>query len=907
MADDSSNLTDPLDWLSIGELVGKGLLSAVAQSGAGKAVVSTATETYAAQVQSIWRLFLDAVTFCATQYEKGEQAIQPIAERAVAPIIAGLFGASVDPSSVSQRMAAGGGDGAAASIVDGFLKAATAGASGPVEPNIDGSRRLAAAAVAASLESSINALIPELVSDFLPFDLGKISALTELPEGILRSLGVGRLVRRALTPAIDGACTTPAKWYYAKLYRQTLPDAGLAAKQYARGKWDIDVVKEYLQRHGYDDATITAILDDTAKFLTVSQVFRLIRAGVWSDDDGRQHLLDAGYFTDDVDTLLTLERLADIEAFERKIADAYVTAFVDGRVDEGTLSSAIPTATISDQEKAQYVEEAIARRTANQKDLTSGETAQLVIEGVLAYADYRDALARENRTESAITALELGLRTKVDAKTTKEQHAQAIATEKAAAAQAKADAAAAKKLLADTAAHIKALGPQADLEQAAIRGLIPLSQVAELYALKYGVDAVDTLMALLTAKQAAYADAQKAKAAHVAAAAAKGANLGQIEAAVLNGVITVDDYKAQLAGLDFDPAAVDLLAATVQAKLDAKTKAAALHAAAAAKAAIKRVPIAVIEYNVRHGADSMADYTAYLQALGYDAASVAELKEKLQLEIDSDAAAAKVKAAAAARLQNKGLSLAEYHRAVVLGVKTVNEYSAFLLANGESADTAATLVQIATDDKAAADAAAAKRAATAKTQKAPAIKVTDLVKAARLGLIPISTYTARLTAAGYTADDIAIELDLLTEEIAQTKAAEAKAAAAAAKSTAKGLTLAEIAAAVKAGTTPIADYTARALALGLSTDDANTLTATLQDAVDLAAVTKARKEQLAAENASKELARADEVKAVTDGLKTIDDYSAWLTANGYSADDAALLVAELQQTQAAAAAKKAGA
>lgn len=907
MADDSSTLTDPLDWLSIGELVGKGLLSAVAQSGAGKAVVSTATETYAAQVQAIWKLFLDAVTFCATQYEKGEQAIQPIAERAVAPIIAGLFGASVDPGSVSQRMAAGGGDGAAASIVDGFLKAATAGASGPVEPNIDGSRRLAAAAVAASLESSINALIPELVSDFLPFDLGKISALTELPEGILRSLGVGRLVRRALQPAIDGACTTPAKFYYAKLYRQTLLGPGELAKQYARGKWDVDTVKEMLARHGYDDASITAILDDTAKFLSVAQVFRLMRAGAWSDDDGRQHLLDAGYFSDDVDNLLLLERLADIEAFERKIADAYVAAFVAGRVDEGTLSSAIPTATISDQEKAQYVERAIAERTAAAKDLTSSEVAQLVIEGVLAYADYRDALARENRTESAITALELGLRWKVDRETTKEQHAAAIATEKAAAAAAKAAAAVAKQAAAATAAQIKAFGPQADLEQAAIRGLIPLSTVSNLYTLKYGADTAGTLLALLAAKQQAWSDAEKKREAAATAANAKGANLAEIEAAVLNSVITVDDFKAQAAALKFDPETVDLLASTLQAKLDAKTKAAELRAAAAAKAAEKHVSLSVLEYNVRHGHDSMSDYTAQLQALGYDPASIAELQEKLQLEIDSDAAAAKVKAAAAARLQNKGLSLAEWHRAVVLGIKTTNDYSAFLLANGESADTAATLVQIATDDKAAADAAAAKRTATAATQKAPAIKVTDLVKAVRLGLIPVATYTARLTADGYSSDDIAIELDLLTEEIAQTKAAQAKAAAAAAKVTSAGLTLSELAAAVKAGTAPITDYTARAIALGLSTDDANTLTATLQDAVDLAAVTKARKEQLAADDASKELARADVVKAVTDGLKTIDDYAAWLTANGYSADDAALLVAELQQTQNAAAAKAAGA
>jgi hypothetical protein len=899
MADDTTNLTDPTDFSSIGNLLGKGFIEAMMNSGIPKAALAAFMQNETARFALGWKLFLDAITFVAEKYEQGEQAIQPIAERAIAPILAGLFGANVSGGDFSRRMGAGGGDDAARAIVAGFLSKVTGSASGPVEPGTEGSERLAAAAVAASIESTINALIPELVSDFLPFDLGKISALVDLPEGVLRALGVGRLVRRAFTPAIDATCTTPAKWHYAKLYRQTLLGPPEIAKQYARGKWDVDQAKELLARHGYDDASITAILDDTAKFLTVAQVFRLIRANAWSDEDGRQHLLDAGYFSDDVDTLLLLERLADIEAFEREQAHAAVDAFAAGRIDETTLGGFVSGSTITAQEKAQFVELAHTRRICQAKPLTSSEAATLVMDGILDFIDYRDALARENRTDDAITVLELALRKKVDDKKTLDEHKAAAAAAKATADAAKQAAAAAKKTAADQAAAVKALGPQADVEQAAIRGLIPLVQVQQLYTLKYGADAAGTLFALLQAKRQAYLDAQAAHDAATKKAATKGANLAEIEAAVLNGVITLPEYATQIAALGFDGASVQLLTETLQAKIAARDQAARLHAQAVADAKVKHIDLPTLELLVRRGHVTMSDFTAQLQTLGYDQVAIAELQEKLQLEIDGDAAAAKVKADAAAKLAAKGLTLEQERRAVILGIAPIAAFTPWLLANGIGVDAAKTLTDELQADVDAAKAAAAKRAGAAAKANPTQAPLADVHRAVVLGLIPVSDYIDRLTAAGYTAADVSLEQDLLVQEIAAQRVADALKATAAAKSPAAGLSLAQLEKAVKAGEAPITDYTARAIAIGFSDADAATLTRVLQDAVDAAAALEARKAALNQLAPQRELARADIVKAVTDGLQTLDDYAAWLAKQGYDQVDADLLVAELQQTLAA--------
>src|SRR5262249_50147670 len=157
----------------------------------------------AAAAAYVWDTLIDYAVKAGEGIHKLEAPFLPIIAGFVAPIVAGLFGAEVDEGTFARRLARGGGAAAGASIVDKYIAAIQGETADPTKPSDAGSRRVAAAAVAAALESTFNAAVPELLSDVIPFDLGKFTALTEIPEDIMRALGTGRLTRRALAPAID--------------------------------------------------------------------------------------------------------------------------------------------------------------------------------------------------------------------------------------------------------------------------------------------------------------------------------------------------------------------------------------------------------------------------------------------------------------------------------------------------------------------------------------------------------------------------------------------------------------------------------------------------------------------------------------------------------------------------------
>jgi hypothetical protein len=399
-----------------------------------------------------------------------------------------------------------------------------------------------------------------------------------------------------------------------------------------------------------------------------------------------------------------------------------------------------------------------------------------------------------------------------------------------------------------------------------------------------------------------------------------------------------------------------LLTATLAAQMQQRADDDAAHDAAAAAAKVKHVDLSTLELLVRRGHRSLDDYRAALAGLGYDDGAQAALVERLQIQIDDDAAAAKVRDDAAAKLRNKGLSLEQFRRAVLLGIKPITAFAPFLLANGFGADAVSTLGAVLQADLDEADAARERRQRADSVSQAGRAPLADVRRAARLGLIQIGAYTDRLAGAGWSADDIDLEVDLLTQEIAEAQAARAQRAAADAASRDKGVPLATLARLVRAGVQTVDayqsaaraagysddaaaqmamlleqelaadqaaaarrkaiavaaavkhvslgqieaavldgartldDYADAVRALGYEDDDVQTLVALLQDRVDRQAAGEARQTTLDGTDGTKALARADFAKGVLAGLRTLDDYGAWLSAQGYADDDVQLLV-----------------
>jgi hypothetical protein len=822
-----------------------------------------------------------------------EEPILPIFAAFIEPIIANMFGSEMPAGAFSSRgNRAARGEGAR-SLVNAYMDAIADANHGDLEPSDEGAKRIAGAAVHATLEGWFNGWILEMLGDCVPFEWMHFKDLTELSEEIIRSLGVGRLVRRAVAPLVDVAAATPMRWKVNKQYRPTLLSPAQAIRQAYRGNWDWADVQEICEREGYSDAAISALINEQRKFQSVADVRQLVTRGEWTSDRGLQHLRDQGYDEDSATLALRIEGLRRIEQHEASIASAALSAFVARDIDDATFDGVLKTSIGPPAERALLSELGRIRRELNVKQLSSGDVRAAVKVGILAVADYRGWLERQGYADDDVLTLELLLRAEMD-EDFKADQARAEALEQRAAAQAaKDDAARKRRADVDAERALHARGSIGDLSRAVVRGLIPIARLEEVLTAQYDADTVGILVGLAEADRQVYlANQAKADAARQTAARRR-IDVGALEQAVYEGVVPIDRFRAQLDALNFDPADADILTATLAAKLADRQAAEAARREADVRAAAKQIDLGRFEQLVRRGVRTLAEYAALLQALGFDDAARAAMGELLELKIADDRAAEQARRDAAARDAAKGLTLEQLRRGVVLGLASSADYERFLVTNGFTADAIAVLMGELRDDVTQAEAARRRRDEAEADRGNRALPLSILARAARLGVVPIDVYRQRLTDDGYSPDDVAIEMDLLTAEIADAQAVRAQQAAADAAPASPGLSLAQLERGVKAGTTSLEAYSARAIALGLDLDAVRTLTRIVGDELLASQSARARRAELASTLEAKNLALGPLEDQVKRGELTRDAYRATLVGAGVAIDDAELLASLL--------------
>ncbi len=825
-----------------------------------------------------------------------EEPLTPFVAGFVAPILGNMFGTDAPAEAFTSRDATGARADAARAIVEAFTAALAGDAGGDIEPSDEGAKRVATAAVHAAIEGWFNAFITETLGEVIPWDWLRLHDMTQLPEDVVRALGVSRLVRRAFSPLVDVTAATPMKWAINKAYRPTMLGASTLARELVRGKLDESTVREILARDGYGEDAIDALLNEQAKFLSASELYRLVRAGQRGQGDALQHLQDAGWSDELAAAQLLLEQLKDVESFERDMANAAITAYADGRIDSATLDTYTHGVTISDQEGAQLRELAAARRALRAQPLTSSEARAAVKVGVLAVSDYRDVLRREGRTEDAILVLELMLRQELDKEAKLEQLREQAAAERAAEKAAK-DAAAAKKQAEIAAADaLKRRGKVSDLQDAVVRGLIPITRLEEVLNAEYDADTVQILVDRTEQDRQAYLERQQRADDAAKRATQKSLSVGELRDALFSGVLTLDQVRARLQASGLAGADVDVLAATLADQLKAHQAAVQKRQQADTAAKARHIDLSRFEQLVRRGHRTIAEYQQLLASLDFDDASIGAMTELLQLEIADDQQAAQLRAAAAAKRDAKGVSLEDMRRGVILGVRTLDDFKAFLIQQGYTTDAQLLLTDELRDAVTSADAARQRRDATGGVVGGRALPIATLARAARLGLITVQAYQDRLAAAGYSPDDVALETDLLVAEIADAQAARTTADATPAPAGEKALTLGELAAAVRHGFKTLGDYQAAARAAGLDEDAVATQTRVLADELAATNDAQARRAAIGSELTAKGVSLAaleDDVRA---GTTTIADYVDHLEQLGYAAADAELLGALLEDS-----------
>jgi hypothetical protein len=804
-----------------------------------------------------------------------------------------VFGTNISSGSFANARGGGGRSGAG-NAVGHALMDQLRGANGPIAPSDEAAAKFVSAMAGIAIEDWFKGWFFEVLSSLVPqLDVGKIENYGALGEKVAQILGLGRISRRVLSPLVDASIVTPFEWQCNKTYQPRLLTPSEAARQVARGRWERERGIEELARQGYSNDRIEAIFNAQRRFFSAADVRTFVNREHWTRDQGIAHLRDQGYEEQTALDALRLEGLRRIDQLEDSIASAVIAAYADGRIDRGQFVGLLNDAISVSSERALLTELADTRRALNVRRLSLSQVEAMVKSGVANMLDYRAAARRDGYPEGDILFLELQLRYEMDKATDIEAARAAALEERALEQQRKAAAADARRQQLEAERALQRRGPLSRLEAAAVRGLIPLSRVEEVLTPEYDPDTVGILLDLVEARRADYV-AQQERATRVSAGAtARGLNVGELRGALFAQIITVDEFRQRLEqiGLSGDDAAI--LTATAAADLAARLEAGQVRGEATAVAARRRIDLPRFEVLVRRGARTVTQYDALLADLGFDDVDRAAMVELLQLKIAEDAAARAARDRAAAALEQRGLSLEQLERAVILGVKTSDDYARFLLEQSFTTDAQIALVALLRDRVDEANAARARRQASEGGSGGLALPIATVRRAARLGVIAPDVYTARLAADGYDADDIAIDLELLLLEIAEVQAARATRDEAERAAAVRQLSLADVERAVKRGLAPVEAYRARASELGYRDTDLELLVTLLVDELAELEASRARRAAIDGELRARNLSIGQLEDAVTKGFSTLPAFRDELLRLGYALADAELLTALL--------------
>lgn len=337
------------------------------------------------------------------------------------------------------------------------------------------------------------------------------------------------------------------------------------------------------------------------------------------------------------------------------------------------------------------------------------------------------------------------------------------------AAQAKADA----KKAATAHATTKSISLP-DLERAVRLGLTSIdSYTAALRKAEFDEGSIALLSGILQAQLVKDKATAVKSAAAASTAVSKGITIGQLQAEVLAGVRPIGDYTLALSAAGYSADDQIDLTQLLQLKLDQATSAAEKRDAAAAALEKRGISLSAAERAVKLGIVPISVYQSMLQSLHYTQDAIDVLSNTLLAEMAGAKKAQNTANAASTALAAKSISLPDLERAVIAGVRPIEDYSATLTGAGYAAadvDTLTQLVQLKVDQAAA---AAAKHADAEGVATQQGISLGSEEKAVVAGIKGMGDYDALLIALGYDDVDRAT-LEALLQ--AKVDAAAAKAA-----------------------------------------------------------------------------------------------------------------------------------
>jgi len=399
---------------------------------------------------------------------------------------------------------------------------------------------------------------------------------------------------------------------------------------------------------------------------------------------------------------------------------------------------------------------------------------------------------------------------------------------------------------AAAAAHTRAAAAAkglslADEEKAVIAGVLTVQDLGN-YLTAHGFDAADsqTILDLVQQQIAAAQTKAAAKATATQKAAAKSISLPELEHAVRLGLAPQSQYDAALKAAGFDAMSITLLNGILSDQIAADKATAAKRDALIPAGATAGVSIPQLEQEVIEGVRPIADYTADLAKLGYNAADQQDLTQLLETRVKMAAAVANYKTQAGLNLESHQLTFTQYAYAVKLGILPLSGYVGKLTAAGYNPGRAQILGQILQAEMAKTKQAQTKATAAAAAAAKKKISLPEIERAVIAGIQPITDYTATLAQLGYSAADMHTLTQLLQLKVDAAAAAAQRHVDAEGLATQRGISLGALESSIIDGAADMGQYDAVLTDLGYDLTDRTLLEQLLQKRVDAAAAKAAK-------------------------------------------------------------------
>ena len=186
-------------------------------------------------------------------------------------------------------------------------------AGGSVQPSAGPAQSFSGLAVNFGLASGIMGVIGGMVP------VGHVDELRELGEEVATNIGLGRLVRRALTPLITTLVSNPAQWYINTKYLPTQFKEAELVNPYAQTLLPTDQLYSAMHLLGYSDDKIAAFIKMHEKRLTPAEVALLVNYGLWDTGEAEKYLAAGGWPAGMQGTLFALEDLREQQKWYDKL------------------------------------------------------------------------------------------------------------------------------------------------------------------------------------------------------------------------------------------------------------------------------------------------------------------------------------------------------------------------------------------------------------------------------------------------------------------------------------------------------------------------------------------------------------------------------------------------------------